>query len=189
MDSPKHIIARFEEQPPPNAPSNLTATALSYKAIQLAWDAGSEQVLEYQIERKAESEAVFSLLKVIGSSPTQYLDQDNIVGLTEYWYRIRGIHATGASPYSNEANATTHSDLLGDVNNDAKVNITDALIVATYDIKPDIAVPNNGAIELGDVNYSDNVSITDALIIATYDIAPDNPNLPPGIAESISVQP
>ena len=55
--------------------------------------------------------------------------------------------------------------VLGDVNNDGRVNISDALIVATYSVNAGIVVPNNGDIQLGDVNADGRVNISDALII------------------------
>ena len=78
------------------------------------------------------------------------------------------------------------ADILGDVNNSNTVNITDALIVATYDLDSTITIPNNGDIQLGDVNKDNIVNITDALIIATYDIDPTNPDLPPGIDQPVA---
>ena len=77
--------------------------------------------------------------------------------------------------------------ILGDVNNSNSVTITDALIVATYDLDNTITIPNDGDIQLGDVNRNGTINITDALMIATYDIEPNNPNLPPGIGEPVSL--
>ena len=57
--------------------------------------------------------------------------------------------------------------ILGDVNNDGRVNISDALIVATYGLDSSITIPNYGDISLGDVNKDGRINISDALMIAT----------------------
>ncbi len=77
------------------------------------------------------------------------------------------------------------ADVLGDVNNDGRVNISDALIVATYGLDSSISIPNNGDISLGDVNGDGRVNISDALIIASYGIDPSNPALPAGIGQTV----
>jgi formylglycine-generating enzyme required for sulfatase activity/Mg-chelatase subunit ChlD len=79
------------------------------------------------------------------------------------------------------------SSILGDVNNDGRVNISDALIVATYGNDHSITLPNNGDISLGDVNKDGRVNISDALIIASYGNDPTNSNLPAGIGQPVGV--
>ena len=80
------------------------------------------------------------------------------------------------------------SGLLGDVNNDGQVDITDALIVVVYslDLNLSITVPNNGDISLGDLNRDGRVDIADALLILTYLTDPSDPSLPEGIGEPIA---
>ena len=77
--------------------------------------------------------------------------------------------------------------VLGDVNDDSVVNIVDALIIATYQINPDISIPNGGVIVLGDVNDDGVVDIVDALMVATYGVDPANVALPPGIGAVIEL--
>ncbi|MDA0748664.1 MAG: dockerin type I domain-containing protein, partial [bacterium] len=78
------------------------------------------------------------------------------------------------------------ANILGDVNNDGRVNISDALIVATYGLDSSISIPNGGDISLGDVNGDGRVNISDALIIATYGIDPSNASLPEGIGHAVA---
>ena len=174
-----------EPKPLPTMPGNLIASVLSYNAIQLSWGSKSDRALGYRIERKAATDTSFTLINIVAADETLYIDRASLLGNTTFTYRITAINSSGRSPYSNVATATTYSDLLGDVNNDRHVNITDALIVATYDLDSTRIAPNNGTISLGDVDYSDLVNITDALIIATYDIAPENSSLPFGLGKSI----
>jgi hypothetical protein len=60
---------------------------------------------------------------------------------------------------------TIASTLLGDVNNDNAVTITDALLVARYYVSGDPSILD---LSRGDVNYNGEVSIIDALKIAQY---------------------
>ena len=79
------------------------------------------------------------------------------------------------------------AEIRGDVNNDGRVNISDALIVATYGIDNSISIPNNGDISLGDVNGDERINISDALFIASYGIDSANPALPEGIGQPVGV--
>ena len=75
------------------------------------------------------------------------------------------------------------SGILGDVDNNGRVNFFDALIVALYSGDSAIVVPNNGDISLGDVNRDGQVTFQDAYLIALYLADPLDPSLPPGIGE------
>jgi hypothetical protein len=74
---------------------------------------------------------------------------------------------------------------LGDVNNDGNVNISDALIIATYDLDNTTGIPNGGDISQGDVNGDGEINISDALIVATFGQDPLNPALPAGIGRPL----
>ena len=89
--------------------------------------------------------------------------------------------ATGVAPKP----AAGGTSLVGDVNDDGVVNVVDALIIATYEINPDIVLPNGGYIALGDVNGDGNVNIVDALMVATYGVDPGNPSLPVAIGSVV----
>ncbi len=59
--------------------------------------------------------------------------------------------------------------MLGDVNNDAKVDIADALLVLLYTLNRDsFVVPNQGDITLGDVDKDGEIDLADVLLIMTY---------------------
>lgn len=90
---------------PPAAPSNLTATAISSTAIELAWRDNSNNEDEFVFE---EREAGGNFVE-IGSDEANSTDA-SVVGLrpgTTYTYRMRARNAHGLSAYSNEASATT----------------------------------------------------------------------------------
>ncbi|MFA6109846.1 MAG: SUMF1/EgtB/PvdO family nonheme iron enzyme [Candidatus Latescibacterota bacterium] len=97
------------------------------------------------------------------------------------------VERAPGQPLARAAQAS--SRILGDVNNDGRVNISDALIVATYGIDRAITIPNSGDIALGDVNRDGRVNISDALIIASYGIDRSNPSLPTGIGQAVGPAP
>ena len=57
--------------------------------------------------------------------------------------------------------------ILGDVDNNARVNLADALLVALYSRDASVVMPNNGDISLGDVNSDSQVNLTDAYLISS----------------------
>ena len=71
--------------------------------------------------------------------------------------------------------------ILGDADNNGRVSIRDALIVATFVADHSVQLPEGSDISLGDVDNNGRVSIRDALIIATYVADPQNASLPEGI--------
>ena len=75
--------------------------------------------------------------------------------------------------------------ILGDVNNDGRVDFFDALVVALYSGDASMVMPNNGDLSLGDVNADGRVDLTDAWIIAAYLNDPSDPTLPSGIGEPV----
>ena len=75
------------------------------------------------------------------------------------------------------------SGILGDVDNNGRVDFFDALVVALYSGDSSIVIPNNGDIALGDVNRDGQVTFYDAYLIAQYLADPLDPSLPSGIGE------
>ena len=79
--------------------------------------------------------------------------------------------------------------ILGDVDNNGRVDIFDALLVAVYSANTGLVMPNNGDIALGDVNRDGRTDLTDAYHIATYTVNPSDPTLPAGIGSASTQQP
>lgn len=90
----------------PNAPSGLTATALSYSQIKLTWTDNSSDEQYFYIERKTGASGNYSHVATVGANITTYTDTSALHN-TEYYYRVNAYGAGAYSPYSNDANATT----------------------------------------------------------------------------------
>ena len=81
---------------------------------------------------------------------------------------------TGTGPVDlvvEEASAprgkVTASGLLGDVDNNGRVDIVDALLVALYILDSSIVIPNNGDISRADLNSDGLIDSTDLVLILT----------------------
>ena len=92
--------------PPPLAPTDLSAIALSATKIELTWTDNANNENGFEIERKMLGDAEFSTLKSISSNQTAFIDSSAAAGTT-YRYRIRARGDGGISGYSNTASART----------------------------------------------------------------------------------
>ncbi|WP_298607129.1 fibronectin type III domain-containing protein [uncultured Spirosoma sp.] len=108
-----HIVnAKTFENPGtilPSPPTNLVATAISSSQINLTWTDASTNETGFDIERSSDGKS-FTKITEVGANVTTY-QNTNLTANTRYYYRIRAINQSGASPYSNIADATTLTDL------------------------------------------------------------------------------
>ena len=74
--------------------------------------------------------------------------------------------------------------ILGDVNNDGRVDLADALLVVVFHLDPSIPAPNNGNMGLGDVTDDGQVNLDDLLTIMRYVTNPSDAFLPRGIGRT-----
>jgi transcriptional regulator CtsR len=91
--------------PPPNAPSNLTATPISSSQINLTWQDNSSDETGFKIERRTSSGSYFQIATV-GAGVTSY-SNTFLSASTTYYYRVRAYKGTLNSDYCEEASATT----------------------------------------------------------------------------------
>ena len=85
----------------PNAPSNLTATAVSQTQINLSWTDNSGNEDGFRIERCTGQNCTnFAQIAQVGPNATSYSDT-GLTGNTRYRYRVRAFNAAGNSAYSN----------------------------------------------------------------------------------------
>ena len=82
--------------------------------------------------------------------------------------------------------AQTWTWILGDVDNNGRVTLADALLVTAYSLDPSIEMPDGGAIWLGDVNHDGRVDGADAQLIEQYS---RNPSSHSGIGKRLMLRP
>ena len=98
-----------EEQAPPPAPQNLSASANEDGSVSLTWDApDDDSVTGYQILRRRPSEGEDTLIIHVedtGSVDTTYTDTDVTLSALHV-YRVKAISEAGKSKRSNKAEVT-----------------------------------------------------------------------------------
>lgn len=73
--------------------------------------------------------------------------------------------------------------ILGDVDDNGRVDMMDGVWVTIYSKAPSFAFPDQVNISLGDINADDRIDSTDVRLIATYISNPSDPALPSGIGQ------
>jgi hypothetical protein len=85
----------------PNAPSNLKATALSYRAIQLNWTDNSTNETGFEIWRSnSPANTGAAIITTTAPGVTSYIDS-TAAGGTQYFYEIRAVNQYGASNFTS----------------------------------------------------------------------------------------
>ncbi len=94
---------------PPEAPTGLSATAVSSSQINLSWTDHSNTETGFKIERSTTSgTSGFSQIGTVGSNIRAYSSTGLSSGM-RYWYRVRAFNSAGDSDYSNVADAVTQN--------------------------------------------------------------------------------
>ncbi len=86
----------------PTKPGNLVAEGISGSQVSLEW-ASSSNADTYTIQRSTSSGSGFTFLVTISASTSKYVDANNLVEGTRYYYRVRASNAQGDSPFSDES--------------------------------------------------------------------------------------
>jgi titin len=89
-----------------SAPTNLTATAVGSRRINLTWSDNSTGEAGFRIERSTNGVS-FSKIATVGAGVTSYTNTRLRMGRT-YYYRVRAYAGTTNSGYSNTASATAY---------------------------------------------------------------------------------
>ncbi len=96
--------------PPPSAPFNLTAEAVSTSRINLSWTDTSSFEDGFIIERSIKDESNWTRIDSLGQNIVSYADTGLASGEV-YLYRVYAFNVIGNSPYSNVARDTTLANL------------------------------------------------------------------------------
>jgi predicted phage tail protein len=91
----------------PNAPTGLTAAAVSKSQINLSWTDNATNEDGFKIERcKGSTCTNFTQIATVGADVSSYTNT-GLARRTTYRYRVRAYNASGNSSYSDVASATT----------------------------------------------------------------------------------
>jgi fibronectin type 3 domain-containing protein len=113
-----NIANATTQQVAPNAPSSLSATAVSTTQIDLKWTDNAGNETGYQVERSPNG-TTFTKIADLAANVAAY-QSTGLAPATGYYFRIRAVNAVGASAYSNTASAKTPNVPVPD----APVNLT-----------------------------------------------------------------
>ncbi|HEV8166385.1 MAG TPA: fibronectin type III domain-containing protein, partial [Actinomycetota bacterium] len=166
---------------PPTDPTNLTATAASTSAINLAWTASTDDVgvQSYLVERC--QGAGCSNFAQIGTSSAASFGDTGLLASTSYSYRVRARDAAGNnSGYSNAVSATTQAppdttpptapaNLTATASSPTSVNLawtasTDNVGVQSYFIE---RCQGAGCSNFAQIGTASGTSFTDAALVAS----------------------
>ena len=90
----------------PAGPTNLTATAVNERLINLAWTDNSASETGFRVERKLNAGDPWNAIGTVAANVTTYADTQ-VVEDTTYTFRVLAFNSGGDSAPSNEASATT----------------------------------------------------------------------------------
>jgi hypothetical protein len=85
----------------PNAPSNLTATAISQTEVELSWTNNATNNTGFVVERETGSSGFVQIATVMPDITTYY--DTSVSGNNTYVYRVAAFDGDGFSSYSNTA--------------------------------------------------------------------------------------
>jgi predicted esterase len=115
-----------------NAPTGFAASAASFKQINLSWTDNSSNETGFEISRSTTSGGTYNVVRTTTAGVTSWSD-NTLSPSTQYFYKIRAINATSASPLTGPVNATTQgipagptapSSLSGTANTTTRITLT-----------------------------------------------------------------
>lgn len=89
----------------PDAPTGLSATAVTASQINLSWTA-SPSATTYTVYRSL-TDSNFTTSIATGVTGTSYSNTSGLIGNTAYYYKVAGVNTSGEGSNSSSANATT----------------------------------------------------------------------------------
>ena len=99
--------ATTQSVPVPNAPSGLTATAVSSSQINLSWADNSSDETGFRVEKSTDN-VTFTQFVSLSANVTS-TSASGLTASTIYYFRVRAYNTGGNSAYSAVASATTQA--------------------------------------------------------------------------------
>ncbi len=105
------ILTRSSSPPPPSpttlqAPTGLTATAVSSSQIDLAWQDNSTNETGFRVQHRVAGSTAWVQIATTAANATAF-SNTGLQPNTTYHYRVQAFNATESSAFSNQAMATT----------------------------------------------------------------------------------
>lgn len=92
----------------PAKPTNLTANAISYKQVNLAWNDNSNNESKFEVFRSTDSLSGFATIAVLPTNATGFSDT-LVEGNTKYFYRVRAANQHGESAFDKAGPGVNYS--------------------------------------------------------------------------------
>jgi len=176
--------------PRPNAPSNLSASAVSQSQINLSWTDNSADESAFLIERSLTGSSDWTLIDWVGANVTSYQDSGLACGST-YYYRVMADRSSDNqySDYSNVAHAMTQScgvvgplaywsHMVDDNNIGESSGNNDGIVDCGETIELYATLYNQGSDTATGVNAT--ISTTDPYVTWLFNVDSDYPDIPGG---------
>jgi large repetitive protein len=106
----------------PSSPSNLVATAVSFKRINVSWTDNSNNETGFEIWRSTSQSSGFNTVGNAAANATSFVDTLALNASTTYYYQIRAVGQTGESQFVNGINSPEAVWQLNNDYNDASGN-------------------------------------------------------------------
>ena len=126
-----------------------------------------------------EADPVYGLV-VLGDGMAAYVDANFRVGLGPLAVEMQRL---------GRGKATQRVLVMGDVDNNGRVDYADALLVMAYSLDPSVVMPNGGDIKLGDVNGDGVTNMADAQLIVQQITDLSGPGVRPPEAGLLTIPP
>ncbi|MBI3138201.1 MAG: T9SS type A sorting domain-containing protein [Sphingobacteriales bacterium] len=92
--------------PVPGAPTNVTATAVSHKRINISWTDNSSNETGFEVLRSTNPIAGYFAIGTTEANGTTYADSIGLNASTTYYYQVRSVYGYGGSPLNVEPQAS-----------------------------------------------------------------------------------
>jgi fibronectin type 3 domain-containing protein len=93
----------------PAYPTNETATAVSYKSINLTWTDNSNNETGFEVSRSTSLNGVYAIVGTTKANTTSYVDS-GLQASTAYYYKIQAVNTYGGSGYDpNSVSGLTYN--------------------------------------------------------------------------------
>lgn len=186
--------------PAPSAPADLTATAISASQIDLSWTDTAATETGFRVERALVTAGIpglFTAIDGVGANVTTYSDPSAAANTT-YAYQVFAFNASGDSPSSNIATATTPdvppaapTGLSAVLQNGPQIDLAwtdNANNEANFVVERAV---NGGVFEALATLPADTIGYADTALIAgntyTYQVMAVNAGGPSGYSNSVSL--